>query len=221
MANKTTRVRITLIALGCCCVAAAAALGVYNDWEARKAADSAQELTNAFTAMLASSSSSGNNSVSASGSPEADAVNAVDPGLEDLTELDAGEIESVEVGGYDVCGSISIPAINIELAVISNWSYKHLKVSACRFMGSPDGQFIVMAHNYDRHFGRLSNLTEGATIVFTAADSAVYVYRVYGTEIWATNQLAEVFKGDWDLSLFTCTYGGTNRVVVRCMLDQG
>ena len=81
---------------------------------------------------------------------------------------------------------------------------------------------IIMAHNYEQHFGLIKDLVPGDAVIFTGVDGTVYNYEVRGTETWATSQLAEVLGGDgWDLTLFTCTYGGANRVVVRCALAQG
>ena len=129
------------------------------------------------------------------------------------------EPATISVGGYEVCGSISIPKMGVELAIISDWSYANLNISACRYSGSPDGQMIVMAHNYTRHFGRLRSLAAGDEVRVTGVDGTIYDYEVTVTETLASNQLGVVMSGDnWDLTLFTCTYGGENRVVVRLRL---
>jgi sortase A len=94
----------------------------------------------------------------------------------------------------------------------------NLKVSACRLQGSPDGLLVILAHNFDRHFGRLGSLEAGDAAVFTDTNGKEYRYEVTGTEIKGKYELQDIVSGDWDLTLFTCTYGGANRVVVRCQL---
>lgn len=207
MSRKVKIVRIILITLGCCCILAAAALSLYNRWLSARAADEADRLSASFSALLENAAPS---------EPESGA----DSGLEDAA-TDTSEIVSMTIDGYDVCGSINIPAIDIELAVISNWSYKSLNMSACRYSGSPDAQLIIMAHNYAEHFGRLKELEPGDTVRFAGVHGDVYTFEVIGTETWATNQLQDIVSGDdWDLTLFTCTYSGANRVVVRCVLTK-
>lgn len=126
-------------------------------------------------------------------------------------------IDALVIENLNICGIVSIPDIGVELSVIMDWSYAHLKISACRFSGTPDGQMILLAHNYSYHFGGLKDLEPGDAVTFTDANGAVYNYAVMRTEAWATDQLREIIAGDdWDLTLFTCTYGGASRVTVRC-----
>lgn len=126
---------------------------------------------------------------------------------------------TVDEHGY--IGIISIPDLGLELPVMSDWSYPNLKISPCRYKGSVfSGDMIIAAHNYRSHFGRLSELSGGETIVFTAADGRVYNYEV--------SQITELDGKDiegmdfgsadsWDLTLFTCTLGGRSRVTVRAV----
>ena len=168
---------------------------LYNDWDSARAGEEAERLNAALAYMMAEKA----NSV------------AADPG-------DGPGLTTFDMGDYKICGSLAIPAIQIELAVISEWSYDRLKVSACRYYGTPDTQMMIMAHNYNKHFGRLNRLAIGDAVVFTDLDGREYAYRVSGSELWATDQLKEAVAGDdWNLTLFTCTYGGKNRVVVRCV----
>ncbi len=200
MSKKRSLSKVILMSLGCCCLLAAATLALLNSWTESQAKAEADQLTASLASMLAESATN--------------SIDGVDSGLENNT---TGEISSLDIGGYDVCGALSIPAIDIELAVISTWSYPKLNISACRYSGSPEGQLIIMAHNYAQHFGKLNELSAGDDVVFTDIEGIAHNYRVSATETWATNQLQEILSGeDWALTLFTCTYGGANRVVVRC-----
>lgn len=206
MINK---IRKTLIVLGCCCVIAAAALYMYNRWVSDQAASAAAELTGTLSSLMEASETTATDE-------------GTDPLLDNSGREDAASAENEErlvtqnVNGYDIAGIISIPAINIKLAVISEWSYPNLKVSACRYSGTPSGQLVLLAHNYKRHFGRISELQQGDTVSFTDPNGTVYSYEVTGMEIKGKYELEDILSGDWDLTLFTCTYGGANRVVVRC-----
>lgn len=206
MINK---IRKTLIVLGCCCVIAAAALYMYNRWVSDQAASAAAELTGTLSSLMEASETTATDE-------------DTDPLLDNSGREGAASAENEErlvtqnVNGYDIAGIVSIPAINIKLAVISEWSYPNLKVSACRYSGTPSGQLVLLAHNYKRHFGRISELQQGDTVSFTDPNGTVYSYEVTGMEIKGKYELEDILSGDWDLTLFTCTYGGANRVVVRC-----
>ena len=42
-------------------------------------------------------------------------------------------------------------------------------------------------------------------------------YTVAELETLGKYDVEEMTSGDWDLTLFTCTYGGQSRVTVRCL----
>jgi sortase A len=73
-----------------------------------------------------------------------------------------------------------------------------------------------MAHNYASHFGGLSKLSEGDSVIFTDMDGIVTAYEVVAQDVLAPNAVEEMTSGDFDLTLFTCTYGGKSRVTVYC-----
>ena len=150
--------------------------------------------------------------------PEGDVV----PGLELqipvdlLTEADK-KMTEVEIDGYAYIGYLSIPALSLELPIMSTWSYPQLKLSPCRYTGTLRGEdLVLMAHNYNNHFGRISQLIVGDSVSFTDMDGNTTRYTVVGTDILDPNAVEVVTAGDFDLTLFTCTYGGSNRVTVYC-----
>lgn len=127
------------------------------------------------------------------------------------------EMPTMEVDGEDYIGILSIPALELELPVISEWSYPRLKIAACRLEGSAYlDNLIVAAHNYRSHFGGLKNLRPGDAVTFIDADGNIFSYEVAETEVLGRDDLAGLEYGNWDLTLFTCTVGGRARVVVRC-----
>lgn len=123
----------------------------------------------------------------------------------------------VKVDGRDFIGTISIPAIDRALPVLSEWNYPNLKISACRYTGSAYlDNMVICAHNYNIHFGSLKALSYGDTITFTDMDGNAFAYKVIEIETLDPYAIDEMTAGQWDLTLFTCTIGGATRVAVRC-----
>ncbi len=131
------------------------------------------------------------------------------------------EMPTIPIDGHDYIGTIEIPALELSLPVMSEWSYPNLKLSPCRFEGSAYlGDLIIAAHNYRSHFGGLKDLVVGDDVIFTDADGNVFRYQVTELETVGGNDLETLESGDWDLTLFTCTPARTTRVVVRCESEQ-
>lgn len=117
----------------------------------------------------------------------------------------------------DYLGILSLPELGLELPVAAQWSYPALRKTPCRYSGSVEEEnLVILAHNYERHFGGLKRLKPGARITFTGLDGGETVYEAVDVRTLGPDQGEEMLKGDWQLLLFTCTYGGENRVAVRC-----
>lgn len=127
-------------------------------------------------------------------------------------------MSTISVDGYDCIGILSIPVLELELPVFTDWSYEKLKIAPCHYYGSNmSGDFVIAGHNYKAHFGRLSELQPQDLIVFTDAEGTVHQYEVFLLETLAANATKEMISSGFDLSLYTCTPGGSNRVTVRCL----
>ena len=136
--------------------------------------------------------------------------------VELLTEEDK-KMAEVEIGGNRYIGYLSIPDLGLDLPIMSTWSYPKLNIAPCRYTGSVRGEdLVLMAHNYNSHFGRISQLDLGDTVVFTDMDGNVVQYEVVGEDLLDPTAVEEMTSGDFDLTLFTCTYGGGSRVTVYC-----
>lgn len=118
-------------------------------------------------------------------------------------------------------GTIYIPSLDIELPVMSEWSYPDLKLSPCRYKGSiSEGNLIIASHNYRSHFGRIQELNSGDIIVITDAGGISHNYEVIQSEIIDGYNIESMEFGSddsWDLTLFTCTLSGQSRVTVRAI----
>ena len=128
------------------------------------------------------------------------------------------EMVTIQVDGVDCIGILSIPVLRLELPVLSDWSYEKLKMAPCVYYGScfePD--FVIAGHNYQGHFYNLSQLRPKDLVFFTDASGNVYQYEVVLLETLSPEATEAMITSGFDLSLYTCTPGGGNRVTVRCM----
>lgn len=133
-----------------------------------------------------------------------------------LTEEEK-KMTEVEIDGYNYIGYLSIPTLELDLPIMSDWSYEQLNIAPCRYHGSIRGEdLVLMAHNFTNHFGRISQLEIGDSVTFTDMDAGITQYEVVGLDILAPEAVDVVTAGEFDLIFFTCTYGGSSRVVVYC-----
>ena len=125
------------------------------------------------------------------------------------------------INGIDFIGVLRIPALELELPIISEWNYPNLKAAPCRYSGSAYlNNMIICAHNYSSHFGKLKNLSEEDIATFTDMAGNVFIYKMVERETLNPTDIEEMEDGDWDLTLFTCTVGGKTRVTIRFKLDK-
>lgn len=177
--------------LGILLLSAALSLFLWNHWEAKKAEQSASELLPKVIARI-------------------------EEGTSDLDPYDPVMTEA-KIEGYVCIGCLSIPALELELPVLSEWDYARLKTAPCRYAGSvKTDDLVIAAHNYARHFGNLSSLKTGDEVDFTDMDGIVWTYEVVGFDILSPTDVEEMTFSNYDLTLFTCTYGGKSRAAVRC-----
>jgi sortase A len=131
------------------------------------------------------------------------------------------EMPTVFIDGEHYIGVLEIPELGLTLPINSEWSYKRLKNTPCRYTGSAyKNNLVIAAHNYNSHFGKLNQLTQGDLVYFTDTDGNKFKYTVDVTETLIPEAVEEMTSGEWALSLFTCTPGGANRVTLRCDLIE-
>ena len=129
--------------------------------------------------------------------------------------------DTLTLDGAEWLGWLSIPSLELELPVQAEWSYPALKTSPCRYAGTPEAGLVIAAHNYEQHFARLNLLTAGDAVEFTDVSGTAHRYTVMQVETLAPTAVEEMIGGDWNLTLFTCTYSGQARVTVRCVKMAG
>ena len=198
--------------IGLLLLAAAFFLTVYNLWSDAKAGASADTVLEQLTPELEGSEGA---DVSLPAIPSGDSMEEAN--IPDYVLNPEMEMPEQKIDGQQYIGVLRIPALSLELPVISEWSYPNLKIAPCRYAGSVYlDNMVVAAHNYYSHFGYLKNLSQGDKVTFNDMDGNVFQYEVIEIETLSPFAVDEMTSGDWDLTLFTCTVGGATRVTVRC-----
>ena len=183
---------VLCVFLGVLCILSSVGFVVYNRWEDKNAEKIAQSLLE-------------------------DVQNIINEERSEKPLPDDTKMATVKVDGYDCIGILSIPVLDLELPVLKDWSYAKLKKAPCLYYGNCcEKDFVIAAHNYKAHFGRLSELQTGDAVVFTDVGGTVHRYEVVILETMPQNATKEMITSGFDLSLYTCTPGGSNRVTVRC-----
>lgn len=176
---------------GVFCLLCSVGFMAYNRWESKKAENATKSLLEDIQTMINEKS---------------------------LPKEDSQTNMSVfEVDNYECIGVLSIPVLDLKLPVLKDWSYAKLKKAPCHYYGSYyEKDFVIAAHNYKAHFGRLTELQAGDVVVFTDTSGIVHYYEVAILETLPPNATKEMVTSGFDLSLYTCTLGGGSRVTVRC-----
>lgn len=189
-----------LMTIGLLLIAAAFLLMVYNIWESKKAENMSEEILNQIK------------------DGQDENVSSDDADEKPLYEIYPDmEMPVLTIDGVDYIGILTVPSLGLELPVAGNWSYPNLRRSPCRYKGSAySNDMIIAGHNYSRHFGGLKNLAIGEEISFRDVDGHIFQYQVDDIEIIPGTAVEDMDAGEWDMTLFTCTYGGKSRVTIRC-----
>lgn len=191
MRNKLGRI---CVVLGILLLVGAGGLYAYNRWEDAHAGAEAQTVVAALEQAVAEEETA------------AEPTGPLDP-----------EMPVVEIDGYEYVGYVSIPAIGIDLPVMSEWSYPKLKISPCRQFGSSrTDDLVIAAHNYASHFGKIGTLSHGDEVIVTDMEGVVNRYTVDKIETLDPTNVDAVEHSGYPLVLYTCTYGGKTRITVFC-----
>ena len=211
--KKKNRIGNILKGAGLILVTAAVLLLVYNLWDGHRARESEEAILAEYL----------QENKKASESPDAsdkeDEQNIPDYILN--PDMDMPEYTLKSLGDVACIGILEIPALDLELPVISSWSYSSLRLAPCRYSGSAyKGDLVIAAHNYQSHFGGLRTLPEGSEVFFTDAGGNRFSYYVAVTEALTPWSVDDMTSGEWPLTLFTCTLDSQNRVTVRCEYSE-
>ncbi len=193
--------------IGAVCVLAALSLLTYNRIIDCKAGDFSNKLMNEIKAYIENSDNY----------DDSDNTDTDDINYDDKYGVESDDIPSVGFQGSSFMGYLSIPNLQLNLPVMSNWDYEKLNISPCRYSGSVlTDDLVIAAHNYDSHFGRISSLTTGDEVFFMDVIGKEYKYEVKLLDTLNPVDVDRMTSGEYDLSLFTCDFSGAARITVRC-----
>ena len=96
--------------LGVVCILSSVGFVVYNRWEDKNAEEIAQSLLEDVQSIIEEK--------------------ITEP---DDTEQIPTEMATVKVDGYDCIGILSVPVLDLELPVLTEWSYAKLKKAPCLY----------------------------------------------------------------------------------------
>ena len=217
--NSRKQEGLLLITIGLLLIAAALFLVSYNLYDELRAEQSARQAVTQLDAYLP-----------AEAAPEApsDSTGDQEPLVSDERTVIPDyvlspnmEMPVENINGIDFIGVLRIPALELELPIISEWNYPNLKTAPCRYSGSAYlNNLILCGHNYASHFGSLKTLSEGDIATFTDIDGNVFIYKMVERETLLPTSIDAMESGEWDLTLFTCTVGGQSRVTIRFDLEE-
>lgn len=139
------------------------------------------------------------------------------PEASDDIEAPKKQMVQTTLNGYDLIGILSIEEAGLELPVLASWDYDLLQIAPCRYSGSIySDNLILLAHNYDEHFGKLDLLEAGDRVMFLDIEGIEHVFSVASSDILEPTQIEKLSSSPYPLTLFTCTPGGYSRLVVYC-----
>lgn len=211
--KKKNRIGNILKGAGLILVTAAVLLLVYNLWDGHRARESEE----AILAEYLQENKKASESPDASDKEDKQNI----PNYLLNPDMDMPEYTLKSLGDVACIGILEIPALDLELPVISSWSYSSLRLAPCRYSGSAyKGDLVIAAHNYQSHFGGLRTLPEGSEVFFTDAVGNRFSYYVAVTEALTPWSVDDMTSGEWPLTLFTCTLDSQNRVTVRCEYSE-
>ena len=211
MKDKRQKVGGGFIAVGILMLAAAVLLGGYNLYDEYRAGKSAGSVLEELWQQIPTVKT-----------PEETAAQEVylpdGSQLPDYSVNPDMEMPEKEIAGDYYIGVLEIPSLGISLPVIGEWDDDALQIAPCRYSGSAyTGNLVIAAHNYQTHFGRIKTLSSGDQVIFTDVKGRSFLYEVAAVETIQSTAVEEVLNEEWDLTLFTCTIDGFERVAVHCL----
>ncbi|MBQ1349036.1 MAG: sortase [Ruminococcus sp.] len=194
-----------ILLAGLLCMAAALAVFLHNRFESQQAQTASAEIVAELSGQIAAESEE---------QGETFPTDNPDRSMPELTVQDAR-----------YAGILTIPELELELPVLASFDYDSLQVTPCLYSGTIYRRNMVIgAHNYDAHFGRISELGIGSEVNFTDVENHTYSCEVVNLEMLKPNQndvlTEKQHENDWDITLFTCNFSGTERITVRCKMKE-
>ena len=128
-----------------------------------------------------------------------------------------------EYEGYKVSAKLTIPKIDLETYVFSEYDEDAMWICPTKYFGpEPNevGNYCIAAHNYDKEnmFNHIIELEKGdfITLVDNKNGEMTYeVYDIYKVDPNDTEVLSQDTKGETELTLITCSDYSSKRIIVK------
>ena len=184
---------ILLMLVGVVLILGAGGLLLYNNWQEKNSKEFVSRVIDEFERL-------------------------VDPFKRETMQLPK-QMQSVVIDGKEYIGSLDFPTLDQSFPILKNCNDELLKLAPCRYTGSYlKDNMIIAGHNYSSGFGLIKRLEIGDKVFFTDTLGNTLTYKVKDVqEIDGMDIKGMKEKGEWDLTVFTCTYGGQSRYAVRCV----
>ena len=145
------------------------------------------------------------------------------------TETDSSSSKNnITSDKQNILGTISIPKLNIQYPVFSNFDNELLKISPCRFFGpnfGENGNICIAGHNYDNNkfFSNITFLNVNDEIHLSNSSNKVFYYYINKIYEVKPDDLSPIYSYDnskKQLTLVTCNNRNNNRIIVISYIKQ-
>lgn len=142
------------------------------------------------------------------------------------TAIDKTNAKPIKEG--EIIGIIEIESIGIKYPIIAGMSNDALNSGIGYLMETAQigsvGNCVLAGHNGSRYGGFFANLNKVAIDeIVTVTDSNGFIYQYQVTEFYIVESNDSSIKNqgeNTELTLFTCAYKGTKRLVYKCFLVE-
>ena len=136
---------------------------------------------------------------------------------------DKAEYVPKEYKGYMVDAKLSIPAINLNTYVFTNYDVEAMWICPTKYFGpnaNEVGNYCIAAHNYNKAnmFNNIINLQKGDNIYLTDNThgkvnyKVIDIYKAYPND---TEALSQQTNGKTCITLITCSDYSSKRIIVK------
>ena len=128
-----------------------------------------------------------------------------------------------DLKGHKVIGKLQIPAINLETYILENTNKETLNISVTKRTGpeiNQIGNFCITGHNYinSKMFWKLNKVKINDEIILTDTYDKSLRYKVYEKKEIEPKQIEALnqdTKEEKEVTLITCTFGASKRLIVK------
>lgn len=208
---------IGLIALGLVLLLASALLLRHNHQESDDAGQAAADALSAVQQAISENASVPTTQPPAPPEETQAPEKETDPTAETRDPNEPEALTEVEIDGHKYVGYLYFPDLDRSLPVMKLEYVEDLQLAPCLQVGSVyTNDAVIAAHNYPSHFGPLRDYKGGERVRFTDMTGYILEYTVQEVRTIDPKETPDLTENPYDLTLYTCTTGGKDRVLISC-----